>query len=132
MRNSKKNKKIISGKDAFFLYDTYGFPLDLTKELLNESGISITNEKEFTDEIEKQKNRSKSSWKGSGDIDMSNYFELHKKFADTVFTGYDETKAKTKIAAIVKDGEIIEQANEGDEVEIILKKHRWNYLNCVL
>ncbi|HAX61590.1 MAG TPA: alanine--tRNA ligase [Elusimicrobia bacterium] len=117
----KKSRKTISGKDAFLLYDTYGFPFDLTKELLAESEISI-DDKGFEEEMEKQKNRSKTSWKGSGDIDMSNYFELHKKFADTVFTGYDETKTKTKIAAIVKDGKIIEQANEGDEVEIILKE----------
>lgn len=118
----KKNKKAISGKDAFVLYDTYGFPLDLTKELLNESSISITNEKDFADEMEKQKNRSKSSWKGSGDIDMSNYYELQKKFGDTVFTGYAETKTKTKIAAIVKDGKITDHAKEGDEAEIILKE----------
>ncbi|MBI5574248.1 MAG: alanine--tRNA ligase [Elusimicrobia bacterium] len=112
----------VTGTDVFNLYDTYGFPPDLTKELFKEAGISIKNEKEFEYEMEKQKNRSKSSWKGSGDIDMSNYFELHKKFADTVFTGYDETKAKTKIVAIIKDGKIIEQANEGDEAEIILNE----------
>jgi len=122
LQELKKNKKAISGKDAFVLYDTYGFPLDLTKELLNESGISITDKNDFTNEMEKQKNRSKSSWKGSGDIDMSNYFELHKKFGGTVFKGYDETFATTTIIAIIKNEKIIEQAKEGDEAEIILKE----------
>lgn len=118
----KKTKKEISGKDVFYLYDTCGFPFDLTKELLQESGISIKNEKEFATEMEKQKNRSKSSWKGSGDIDMSNYFELQKKFGNTVFVGYDKTEAAAKIVGIIKDGAAVEQASEGDEVEIILNE----------
>ncbi|MFH1541267.1 MAG: alanine--tRNA ligase [Elusimicrobiota bacterium] len=118
----KKNKKIISGKDAFFLYDTYGFPLDLTKELLKEFDIFITDEEEFVNEMEKQKNRSRVLWKGSGDVDMSNYFELHKKFADTIFIGYEKTTIKTEIIAILKDGKIIDRVKEGEAVEIVLKE----------
>ncbi|MBN1384218.1 MAG: alanine--tRNA ligase [Elusimicrobia bacterium] len=121
LEDLKNRKKTISGKDAFVLYDTYGFPLDLTKELLAESGISI-NDKEFNDEMEKQKTRSKISWKGSGDTDMSNYFELHKKFGDTVFAGYDKTKTSSEISAIVKNGKPVETAKENDEVEIIFKE----------
>ncbi|MFH0947421.1 MAG: alanine--tRNA ligase [Elusimicrobiota bacterium] len=117
----KKNKKIISGKDAFLLYDTYGFPLDLTKEILAETN-TIVDEKGFEQEMEKQKTRSKSSWKGSGDIDMSNYFELHKKFGDTVFIGYDETAIETEIVAILKDGKIVNEATEGETIEVVLKE----------
>ncbi|OGS43801.1 MAG: alanine--tRNA ligase [Elusimicrobia bacterium RIFOXYD2_FULL_34_15] len=117
----KKNKKSVSGKDAFVLYDTYGFPFDLTKELLKESGITIE-EKEFESEMEKQKDRSKKAWKGSGDVDMSDYFEFQKKFGNTVFRGYEETKLSTEIVAILKDGKITDNANEGDEIEIILKE----------
>ncbi|OGS33628.1 MAG: alanine--tRNA ligase [Elusimicrobia bacterium RIFOXYC2_FULL_34_12] len=121
LEDLKKNKEEISGKDVFVLYDTYGFPFDLTKELLKESGISI-DEKVFENEMEKQKERSKKAWKGSGDIDMSNYFEFQKKLGNTVFKGYEETRLITEILAILKDGKIIDNASEGDEVEIVLKE----------
>ncbi|MDD5687632.1 MAG: alanine--tRNA ligase [Elusimicrobia bacterium] len=121
LENLKKNRKTISGKDAFVLYDTYGFPFEITKEILEEAGITV-NEKEFEKEMETQRNRSKTSWKGSGDVDINSYYVLYKKYGNTEFSGYSETKIVSKIIALVKDGKVVEEAVEGDEVELILKE----------
>ena len=117
------DKKNLSGKVAFKLYDTYGFPLDLTQAILDEKNIKV-NVDEFELEMEIQKQRARGSWKGSGvKSDNNIYFELQEEFGVTEFLGYDEVKSGAKIIAIIKDGQKIDKIVKNDQnVEIILEK----------
>ncbi len=113
----KKNQNI-TGADAFALYDTYGFPFDLTKEIAAESGLKV-DEKGFETEMEKQKVRSKTSWAGSGEKDAGNYYEIHKKTGNTLFKGYDSFNTVAEVLVILKNNKHADFAKEGDDVEII-------------
>ncbi len=85
-----KGKNEISGKEAFVLYDTYGFPLDLTELILKERGLSV-NHKEFDEEMAKQKQRARNA----AAVEASDWVELLP--GETTFVGYDETECKTQI-----------------------------------
>ncbi|MFT4718477.1 MAG: alanyl-tRNA synthetase, partial [Rickettsiales bacterium] len=117
------DKKNLSGKIAFKLYDTYGFPLDLTQTILDERNIKV-NVDEFESEMEIQKERARGNWKGSGvKSDNNIYFELQEEFGVTEFLGYEEVKSEAKIMAIIKDGQKIDKIVKNDRnVEIILEK----------
>lgn len=120
LKSVKKGEKF-SGSVAFKLYDTYGFPLDLTQDILREKNIEV-DVKEFESEMEIQKKRSSESWSGSGEIkDKEIYFALKVKYRPTEFLGYKTTKSAAKILCILKDGKEIESAKSGDKnIEIIL------------
>lgn len=97
---SKTKDKKFSGETAFKLYDTYGFPLDLTQDILKEKNIEVDVES-FNQEMEKQRNRGKENWSGSGENKEDNlFFNLKEKFGETKFLGYESTEAKAKILAI--------------------------------
>jgi alanyl-tRNA synthetase len=117
----KTNSKIIAGKIVFQLYDTYGFPSDMTKEIAAEQGFQI-DEKGFDEEMEQQREKARSAWKGSGAEDLSFYSLLHKTTGDTIFTGYHELITKSKITALIVDKKQVTQAAAGTAVQIILEK----------
>ncbi|MBZ7995139.1 alanine--tRNA ligase [Campylobacter canadensis] len=99
----KNTKDVFSANVAFKLYDTYGFPLDLTIDMLREKNISL-NEDEFNELMNKQKMLAKASWKGSGDKDVSGDFKLLlEKFGENNFLGYEKTECKAKILALLDD-----------------------------
>ncbi|TBR79674.1 alanine--tRNA ligase [Campylobacter novaezeelandiae] len=99
----KNTKEVFSGEIAFKLYDTYGFPLDLTQDMLKEKNIVIDEEK-FNALMQEQKNRAKNSWKGSGDISISGDFKnLIEKFSKNEFVGYEQFNQKTKILALLDE-----------------------------
>ena len=116
-----RTKFIIPGNEAFKLYDTYGFPLDLTREIAAEKGLSIDEEGFKTAQAEAQ-TKSRSAWSGSGEKDVTFYSKLHKEIGDTVFTGYDNFKTETDIKAMIVNGKVIDVIKEGEEGEIILSK----------
>jgi alanyl-tRNA synthetase len=120
LQKAKKGEKF-SGSTAFKLYDTYGFPLDLTQDILREKNIEVDLDG-FNKEMEAQKKRAKENWVGSGESKDSNlYFELKQKLGSTKFLGYESTKSAAKILAILKDGkEVLEVRNGDTNVEIIL------------
>jgi len=96
-------KEMFSGEVAFKLYDTYGFPLDLTADMLREKGLSV-NEAEFASLMEEQKTRSKASWKGSGDkATQGNFKPLLEKFGHNTFVGYTQKEATSKVLALLDE-----------------------------
>ncbi len=98
-----QTKEMFSGEIAFKLYDTYGFPLDLTADMLREKGLSV-NEAEFEALMAEQKARSKASWKGSGDTATQGDFKpLLEKFGKNTFVGYTQKKITTKVLALLDE-----------------------------
>ena len=98
----KKTKDIFSGEVAFKLYDTYGFPLDLTADMLREKGLSV-DEAKFDELMSKQKARAKASWKGSGDAikESGDFKALLEEFGENEFIGYENLKSSSKVLALL-------------------------------
>ena len=110
---------VLAGDTAFKLYDTYGFPLDLTQDALRQRGIEVDTDG-FDAAMERQKAEARASWSGSGDAaDERIWFELKDQHGPTEFLGYDTETAEAIILAIVKDGSEVNTAHPGDEVAII-------------
>ncbi len=117
----KEGKKIIEGKDVFMLYDTYGFPPDITKEIAREHGLNI-DERGFNVLMEKQREKGRASWNGSKKFfNEEKMLELLKELPGTKFTGYERLKEKSKILAIIKGEEKAEELREGEEGGILLE-----------
>ncbi|MDO6354346.1 alanine--tRNA ligase [Caloramator sp. CAR-1] len=118
----KENKNILDGEKAFKLYDTYGFPIELTLEILQESGMDIDLEG-FNREMEAQKERARAAREETNymgtDIDV--YMTLPAEI-NTVFEGYNNTISRGKVLVLLKDGNIVDYAEKGENVEIILDK----------
>ncbi|MDI7863910.1 alanine--tRNA ligase [Rhizobiaceae bacterium n13] len=113
---------ILDGETAFKLYDTYGFPLDLTQDALRGRGIGV-DLSSFTDAMERQKAEARSHWAGSGDKATETvWFELKEKHGATEFLGYDTETAEGVVEAIVRDGTVIESATKGDSVQIVVNQ----------
>ena len=99
----KKTKDIFSGEVAFKLYDTYGFPLDLTQDMLREKDIKLDIDG-FEESMKKQREQSKANWKGSGDSVASGDFkEIKEKFGVNEFVGYDTTTSNSKVLALLDE-----------------------------
>ncbi len=99
----KNTKEIFSGVVAFKLYDTYGFPLDLTADMLREKDMSVDVEK-FDELMSEQKRRAKASWKGSGDaIAHGDFKSLLENFGLNEFIGYENRKSKSKVLALLDE-----------------------------
>lgn len=113
---------VLSGEDAFKLADTFGFPIDLTKEMLEEKGMTV-DEKRFKELVKEQKALAKAdaakksvaeAWKGAEDPTQD--------MEQTVFEGYSTFETKAKVLAIVKDGALVDTADIGDDVALVLDK----------
>ena len=112
----------LSGEAAFKLYDTYGFPLDLTQDALREKGRKADIDG-FNAKMEEQKAKARAAWSGSGDAaDASIWFDLAEDHGTTDFLGYDTEVAEGQLLAIVKDGVRVEQAQRGDNVSLVLNQ----------
>ena len=115
----RKEIETLSGEDAFKLNDTFGFPIDLTREILAEKGIKVDVDR-FHELMMLQKQRSRKARKNAGaDAWISDSIDL-SDIAATEFVGYSDFVSESKVLAIVKDGERVERAQEGDTVVIIL------------
>lgn len=114
-------RKSLSGSQAFTLHDTYGFPIDLTLEMAAEAGLEVDTEG-FEKLMGEQRARAKADSKAKkhGHTDLS----VYREFVDnhpTEFTGFDELETTSSVIGLVKDGESINQAHEGEQVEVILE-----------
>jgi len=115
------NQTTLSGEDAFKLYDTYGFPIDLTVEILEEQGKAVDRDR-FHACMEEQRERARAATAALGDFGWVGVdFGLDRDMA-TVFTGYDTLESESEILAIAVGGEIQSTARAGDEAVIILDK----------
>lgn len=117
-----KKGDMFDGDTAFTLYDTYGFPLDLTQDALKSRGISV-DQASFTDAMEKQKAKARASWSGSGDAATENiWFPLREKLGATEFLGYDTESAEGVVTALVKDGKDADSLKAGESGAIVLNQ----------
>ncbi|MDI6799503.1 MAG: alanine--tRNA ligase [Actinomycetota bacterium] len=117
-----KESAMISGDLAFQLYDTYGFPIELTREIAQENGFSV-DDKLFKELMAGQRAKAKaarvdSAFESAGQVHLT----ALDSFGKTEFTGYNSASQETVVLGIIKDNDFIERAGEGDEVEIILKE----------
>ncbi len=117
--NLTKGAKL-AGESAFKLYDTYGFPLDLTQDILRNKGLEVDTDG-FEKAMENQREMAKAAHKGSGDVATGKiWFELKEKLGANKFLGYEADSAEAKIIAIVKDGAEVASANASDKVFVVL------------
>jgi alanyl-tRNA synthetase len=108
-----QHPKVISGPDAFKLHDTYGFPIDLTRELAQERGLKV-DEEGFNAAMAAQKERSRR--------ELPRGWSAAKELPKAEFTGYGELTTQTSIVALRKDGKSVDRAAEGDDVEVFLAR----------
>lgn len=111
---------IIPGNDAFRLYDTYGFPVELTEEYAEEAGMTVDHEG-FKASLEEQRTRARSARKDVDSMQVQSEVLGNLK-EESTFVGYDTLAISTKALVIIKDGEVVNHANEGDEVKLILEQ----------
>lgn len=112
-----RTKDIFSGEAAFKLYDTFGFPLDLTADMLREKGLKV-DETKFDELMSEQKARAKAAWKGSGDKSAKGDFKaLLEKFGENEFSGYEELERTSKVLALLdedfKETQILKAGEQG-------------------
>src|SRR5262249_19053566 len=109
-----KKGAMFDGETAFTLYDTYGFPLDLTQAALRSSGISVDGAS-FSDAMERQREKARASWAGSGEAAQETvWFALREKIGATEFLGYETESAEGVVAALVKDGKEVKELKKGE------------------
>ena len=114
------NETVLNGEDAFKLYDTYGFPIDLTKEILEEENLSI-DEDAFNQEMNKQRERARNA---RGNMEGESWKEdpLSKleNTVDSKFEGYENLVSKAKVVALVTNDELVEEVSQGNDVVVVL------------
>jgi len=112
----------LPGEAAFRLYDTYGFPLDLTQDALREQGRSV-DVQGFDHAMQEQKAKARASWAGSGETtDAAIWFDLAQAQGATEFLGYDTETAEGEITALVRGGQAADRAEAGDMVQIVVNQ----------
>jgi len=119
MKKAKEEgKDTISGSDVFRLYDTYGFPIELTEEYAEEEGLKVDHEG-FEVEMENQRERARKARQDVGSMQVQGGI-LGEIKVDSEFVGYQTLETNAKVVAIVKDGELVTEAKSGDEIQFIL------------
>jgi len=112
----------LPGATAFKLYDTYGFPLDLTQDALREKGRAVDTEG-FEAAMAEQKAKARAAWAGTGETaDDAFWYDLAEEKGATEFLGYDTEIAEGQILALVRTGEKVERAGEGDEIQLVVNQ----------
>jgi len=117
-----KIDKVLPGEVAFKLYDTYGFPLDLTEDILRNKSMAIDTEK-FQSLMKESRELAKKNWKGSGDTAVEDiWFGIKDKLEATEFLGYETNQAEGVVLSLLKDNEEVDQLKENDEGMIIVNQ----------
>jgi alanyl-tRNA synthetase len=117
-----KKGAMFDGETAFTLYDTYGFPLDLTQDALRSRGISV-DVASFSDAMERQREKARASWAGSGDTAQESvWFPLRERIGATEFLGYETETAEGVVAALVKDGKEVPELKKGESGSVVMNQ----------
>jgi alanyl-tRNA synthetase len=112
----------LSGETAFTLYDTYGFPLDLTQDALKARGIGVDTEA-FNAAMQRQREKARAAWAGSGEAATDNiWFGLRERVGATEFLGYDTERAEGVVTALVRDGREVESLGAGESGLAVLNQ----------
>ncbi|KML40518.1 alanine--tRNA ligase [Cytobacillus firmus] len=119
-KEKEKGSDTIQGEDVFRLYDTYGFPVELTEEYAEEEGMKVDHAG-FEKEMEGQRERARSARQDVDSMQVQGGV-LGELKTESKFVGYDKLQTEAIIAAIVKDGQLIEEAHAGDEIQLILNE----------
>ena len=119
-----EGKKELDGRQAFELYDTFGFPLDLTQLLTRERGLTV-DEVGFENNMSEQRERGRAAWQAAGsrinDDEISVYADVLKETGSTKFVGYTDQTIDTEIIALIAGSESVARAKQEDEVSVLLK-----------
>ncbi len=119
---SLRKGDMLDGVTAFTLYDTYGFPLDLTQDALKPRGIGV-DMASFTDAMERQREKARGSWAGSGEsADEAVWFTLREKLGATDFLGYETETAAGVIVALLRDGKEVDALAKGESGAVVLNQ----------
>ena len=117
-----KKGDMFDGDTAFTLYDTYGFPLDLTQDALKSRGIGV-DLAAFTDAMDRQRQKARAAWAGSGDTATESvWFPLRERLGATEFLGYETETAEGAVTALVRDGKEVDSLNAGESGAIVLNQ----------
>jgi alanyl-tRNA synthetase len=117
-----KKGAMFDGDTAFTLYDTYGFPLDLTQDALRARGISV-DLASFEDAMERQRQKARASWAGSGDAAQETvWFALREKIGASDFLGYETESAEGVVAALVRDGKEVPELKKGESGAVVMNQ----------
>src|ERR1700741_3239326 len=120
--SSLKQGDMFDGDTAFTLYDTYGFPLDLTQDALKSRGIGV-DIAAFTDAMDRQREKARASWAGSGDASTESVlFPLRHNLGPSQFLGYETETAEGAVTALVKDGQEVEALKAGETGAVVLNQ----------
>jgi alanyl-tRNA synthetase len=113
---------VLSGETAFKLYDTYGFPLDLTQDAVRAKGLTV-NLDEYDAAMARQREMARGAWKGSGQVAAAaEWFSIRERLGPTVFTGYDETEGTGELLTLVEDGREVDGATAGATVQALFDR----------
>ncbi len=110
---------VIPGSEVFKLYDTFGFPVDLTREIAAEHHLSI-DEAGFAAAQKDAQEKSRAAWTGSGEKDQTFYSTLNKELGDTTFRGYEYVDLTAKVSALLQNGKRVYELGAGEEGEVVL------------
>jgi alanyl-tRNA synthetase len=125
LEDASKNLKkgaMFDGETAFTLYDTYGFPLDLTQDALRARGISV-DLASFNDAMERQRKKARASWAGSGDTATETvWFALREKTGATEFLGYETESTEGVVTALVRDGKEVSELKKGESGALLMNQ----------
>ena len=113
---------VLSGETAFKLYDTYGFPLDLTQDAIRAKGLTV-NLEEYDAAMARQREMARGAWKGSGQVAAAaEWFSIRDRLGPTVFTGYDDTEGTGELLTLVEDGREVDGATTGATVQALFDR----------
>jgi alanyl-tRNA synthetase len=112
----------ITGAEAFRLYDTFGFPIDLAEEVALEAGLHLERQ-DFEDELEARRVKARETWKGSGEVQVAPVYQrVWQRAGASTFTGYETTQTTSPVVAISVDGREVEAAHAGQRVELVFER----------
>jgi alanyl-tRNA synthetase len=117
----KRGERTLPGSVGFKLYDTFGFPVDLTEDILRGRGLSL-DQAGFDAAMDEQRTRARAAWKGSGDERTGAAYLALAAEHKSRFRGYEALETRSNVAALLVGGESVAEANAGDEVEVVVEE----------